>query len=75
MATAVHIPVLAIFGSSVKELGFYPSGSKNIVIANSALKCRPCSHIGRKSCPRKHFRCMRDIKPDLVIKQFNKLMA
>ena len=66
MATAVKTPVLAIFGSSVKELGFFPYRSKSIVVENNHVACRPCSHIGRNTCPRKHFKCMMDITPDIV---------
>ncbi len=66
MATAVQTPVLAIFGSSVKELGFFPYRSESVVIENSGLSCRPCSHIGRKKCPRGHFKCMEEITPEQV---------
>ena len=66
MATAVKTPVVAIFGSSVKELGFFPYRGKSIVLENAELNCRPCSHIGREDCPRDHFKCMREIVPDNV---------
>lgn len=66
MATAVQTPVLAIFGSTVKELGFFPYRSESVVIENSQLSCRPCSHIGRKKCPRGHFKCMEEITPEQV---------
>ncbi len=73
MATAVQTPVLAIFGSTVKELGFFPYRAESVVIENSELSCRPCSHIGRKKCPRGHFKCMEEITPEQVyagLKQF-----
>ena len=66
MATAVKTPVLAIFGSTVEELGFFPFRSKHCVIQNEGLKCRPCSHIGKNYCPKGHFRCMLEIKPKFV---------
>jgi heptosyltransferase-2 len=66
MATAVNTPVIAIFGSSVEELGFYPYRSESIVVENKELNCRPCSHVGRKQCPREHFKCMKDISADTV---------
>jgi len=53
--------VVAIFGSTVKEFGFYPQLKDSLAIENKNLKCRPCSHIGRKSCPEKHFKCMLEI--------------
>lgn len=74
MATAVKTPVLAIFGSTVEELGFFPFRSKNCVIQNEGLKCRPCSHIGKDYCPKGHFGCMLEIKPKIVYDELMKLL-
>ncbi len=65
-AAAVKTPVIAIFGSTVKEFGFVPFGVKNIILENNSLTCRPCSHIGLDKCPRKHFDCMRKLTPGWV---------
>ncbi len=73
MATAVKTPVVAIFGSTVQELGFFPFRGKSVVIENLNLKCRPCSHIGRSSCPKKHFKCMLEILPDRVYEELLKI--
>ncbi len=74
MATAVNTPVLAIFGSTVKEFGFYPYRSKSMVVENEDLECRPCSHIGRDNCPKEHFKCMNEITPEIVLKNFKELI-
>jgi heptosyltransferase-2 len=74
MATAVKIPVLAIFGPSVKELGFFPYRSSHIVIEKDSISCRPCSHIGRQNCPKKHFKCMLEISPLYVLARFRELL-
>jgi heptosyltransferase-2 len=66
MATAVKTPVVAIFGSTSQELGFFPVGHAVTIIENKTLSCRPCTHIGRETCPRKHFRCMTAITPGMV---------
>ena len=68
-ASAVNVPVVAIFGSTVKEFGFTPYKATNLVLENNSLSCRPCSHIGKNLCPRKHFKCMKEITPEIV---FNK---
>jgi heptosyltransferase-2 len=68
-ATAVNIPVAAIFGSTVRELGFTPYNSEHILIENNNIGCRPCSHIGRNACPKKHFKCMLELTPELVFKK------
>ena len=65
-ACAVKVPVMAIFGSTVKEFGFTPYRSKNLILENKSLTCRPCSHIGKSSCPKGHFKCMKEITPQLV---------
>ena len=73
-ATAVGIPVAALFGSTVKEFGFVPYKSPNLILENILLSCRPCSHIGREKCPKEHFKCMRLLTPDYVYKQIQKFM-
>ncbi|MFQ5627677.1 MAG: lipopolysaccharide heptosyltransferase II [bacterium] len=69
IAEAVGTPVVAIFGSTVRELGFFPIRSDSRVVENTAIRCRPCSHVGRNSCPRGHFRCMRTIEPERVLSE------
>ncbi|MCW8850678.1 MAG: glycosyltransferase family 9 protein [Melioribacteraceae bacterium] len=62
-ALALNIPVISIFGSTVKEFGFFPYKGKNIVLENNLLSCRPCSHIGLDKCPQKHMDCLNKITP------------
>ncbi|BBD08376.1 lipopolysaccharide heptosyltransferase II [Desulfovibrio ferrophilus] len=64
-------PVTAIFGPTVKDLGFFPRGERSTVIETS-LDCRPCSLHGPKQCPQGHHRCMRDLSPEHV---FNDVAA
>lgn len=66
-AAASGVPVVAIFGSSVKEFGFTPYGVRNLILENNSLSCRPCSHIGRSNCPKKHFKCMKELTPQIVL--------
>ncbi len=61
LAEAMGKDVTAIFGSTVKEFGFFPQLADSEVFENNKLKCRPCSHTGLPSCPLKHFKCMRDV--------------
>jgi len=58
--------VIAIFGSTTEELGFFPYSTEYKVIENNELKCRPCSHFGKRKCPKKHFKCMEDISVNEV---------
>ncbi|MCX7798262.1 MAG: lipopolysaccharide heptosyltransferase II [Melioribacter sp.] len=73
-ATAVRVPVLVIFGSSVKEFGFTPYKTKSLIIERENLSCRPCSHIGKEECPKMHFRCMKDLTPELVYEKFQQFI-
>lgn len=62
--------IIAIFGSTVKEFGFTPYNNPNAeIVENIDLKCRPCTHIGRDKCPKNHFKCMMDIKPEFILKK------
>lgn len=74
VACAAGVPVVTIFGSSVREFGFTPYKCKHVLIEREELRCRPCSHIGRENCPEKHFRCMRDILPEEVCNSIKKLI-
>jgi len=75
LACAVNVPVVTIFGSSVKEFGFFPYRSgKSLILENNFLSCRPCSHIGREECPEKHFKCMREIVPEAVSERIDEFL-
>jgi heptosyltransferase-2 len=58
MASAVNAPVAAIFCSTLPAFGFGPLSDTSAVFeTDEVLNCRPCGLHGRRSCPRKHFRC------------------
>jgi len=69
VASAANTNIIAIFGSTVKEFGFTPYNCRNLILENNSLSCRPCSHIGKDHCPKKHFDCMRLIKPAFVFEK------
>lgn len=66
-SAAAHIgasagtPIIQIYGSTIPAFGFYPLTSKNVIIENNSLACRPCTNHGRGTCPLKHFKCLEDI--------------
>ena len=70
-AAAMNVPVIAFFGSTVQEFGFIPYNTKYIILENESLSCRPCSHIGRSRCPKKHFKCMKEILPEQAFQKMN----
>jgi heptosyltransferase-2 len=67
LSAAVKTPIVAIFGSTVQELGFAPHGSVYRIIETDE-PCRPCSHIGRANCPKSHFNCMNKISPNAIVR-------
>ena len=71
MANAVKTDVIAFFGPTVRRLGFYPF-RENDKIIEVDLPCRPCGRHGGNKCPERHFRCMKEIKPEMV---FDKIIA
>jgi lipopolysaccharide heptosyltransferase II len=74
LAAAKQKKIIAVFGSTVKEFGFAPYGTEAIVIENNSLDCRPCTHIGKKECPKGHFKCMADISVEEVYSAVRKLL-
>ena len=65
MAQAMKATVVAVYGPTTRELGFFPL-PENSRVAEIDIECRPCTQKGLHSCPKKHFRCMNDIKPEMV---------
>ncbi len=65
IAWAQHTPVTAIFGPTVRKLGFWPRGAESSVM-EADLPCRPCGLHGHRECPQGHFGCMRNVCPEDV---------
>lgn len=74
IAAARKRNVAAIFGPTVRELGFFPFGTQSVVVENKELDCRPCTHIGLPECPKGHFNCMNGISSAQVIESANALL-
>ncbi len=66
LAVAIDLPVVAIFGPTVKGFGFYPRGRS--LVLESDTKCRPCSLHGTNKCKRGDLLCLYSIKPEAVFK-------
>jgi heptosyltransferase-2 len=67
IAAAVGTPVVAIFGPTTEKFGFGPYSEKSMVIDIGMLDCRPCSNHGSETCPEIHFKCMMELKPELIL--------
>ena len=60
LAAAFKKTVYSIWGGTVPN-NFYSYGTRFFIIENNKINCRPCSKSGRKKCPKKHFKCMKEI--------------
>lgn len=67
LASAARVPVVAIFGPTTRELGFFPYG-KDSAMVEVDLPCRPCTLHGGDVCPLGHFRCMNEVDAEMVLK-------
>ena len=73
IATACDVPCIAIFGPTVKELGFYPYDEKSLVAEIEGLPCRPCGKHGGNKCQKGHFKCMEEISAANVMTLFGEV--
>lgn len=73
IASAVDTPVIAFFGPTVQDFGFSPLGKS--VVLEKQIKCRPCSLHGSDSCPKGHFKCLKDISPNEVFGKAKELLG
>jgi len=75
IASAFNKNIVSIWGNTVPELGMYPYMPKNNngysihEVAN--LKCRPCSKIGFKECPKQHFNCMNQQNVNQILEKIH----
>ncbi len=74
IADALKKKVVAIFGPTVREFGFFPYGTTNVVVERPTLDCRPCTHLGLAKCPKGHFKCMNEITPHQVLERALQLL-
>ena len=79
MAVGLKIPTLVVWGSTVPELGMYPyyGNEENVFTFNHEVKelaCRPCSKLGKQSCPKGHFNCMNKQNITTIVDQIKTLV-
>lgn len=71
VAAAFQKPVISFWGNTSPEMGMFPYygmndlksnlSSKLSIIENKTLSCHPCSKIGYNKCPKRHFKCMKEL--------------
>jgi len=76
IASAFKKKIISVWGNTVPEFGMYPylPDSESEIMEIKGLSCRPCTKIGFKECPKKHFKCINDLDEDYIAKKINQLM-
>ncbi len=75
VASAMRVPVIAVFGPTVPAFGFAPRGPRDVVVELHDLTCRPCSIHGGTKCPIGTFECMIGITPEDVFREVESLLV
>lgn len=78
IAAAYKVPTMVFWGSTAYELGMYPyygstHPTPSVHLINQNISCSPCSKIGKKTCPKKHFKCMLDISEEMIVSGIGEL--
>lgn len=62
IASCFETQIVSVWGNTVPDFGMYTYAPQNPSLYSihevEGLSCRPCSKIGYKECPKKHFNCM-----------------
>ncbi len=78
IAAAYNKKIVSLWGNTVPEFGMTPympqcPGNSEILEVKN-LSCRPCSKIGYKECPKKHFNCMNHLQNADVVHAVNRFL-
>jgi heptosyltransferase-2 len=75
LATAMRVPVVALFGPTVPRFGFAPRGARDVVVERQGLSCRPCGIHGGMKCPIGTFECMIAVSPGEVFRAVESVLV
>ena len=78
IAASFQKKIISVWGNTVPEFGMYPympnHHENNYIAEVKQLNCRPCSKIGKKACPKTHFKCMNEIDLNDISKHVEKFI-
>jgi ADP-heptose:LPS heptosyltransferase len=77
IAAAFKKKIVSIWGNTIPEFGMSPylSDSDSKIFEVKNLKCRPCSKIEYQSCPKLHFKCMKNQNSTEIANYINNLVV
>ena len=73
IAEAVGTPVVALFGPTVRQFGYYPLLDESMVLEKD-LECRPCSRNGARPCHIENRDCLDTIDTDEVLSAISQVL-
>ncbi|MBR1766570.1 MAG: glycosyltransferase family 9 protein [Bacteroidales bacterium] len=73
-SSAVHTPVVSIWGATHPDFGFYGYAQDSADALCANLPCQPCSAFGQKPCRYGDYRCLRAITPDMVFQKIKSIV-
>jgi len=73
IAAALKKQTITIWGNTIPDFGMYPyygnvSVQHELIQTTENLACRPCSKLGFDECPKGHFKCMKEISTESIVK-------
>jgi ADP-heptose:LPS heptosyltransferase len=79
IAAALERNIIAVWGNTCREFGMYAYKPENadfevVDFEVKNLKCRPCSKLGYRQCPKHHFKCMRNQDVKAIINCANAIV-
>jgi heptosyltransferase-2 len=75
MARACNVKTGIIYGPTTWHFGFFPFGEPAFRVFEKSLFCRPCHAHGGNFCWRFNRECMVSVRPEVVIKGMEDLLA
>lgn len=66
LASLVGLRCISVWGATHPYAGFLGYGQSESDVISMPIDCRPCSIYGNKPCKTGDWRCLTDIKPDVV---------
>ncbi len=74
LAESVGTPVVAFYGPTVREFGYFPRLPRSVAL-ETELRCRPCSRNGARRCPYGTKECLTAISPRRAMDALAALLA
>jgi heptosyltransferase-2 len=74
MAETIGTPVVAIFGPTVQEFGYFPRLAESAILEID-LACRPCSRNGARPCELETKECLTAISPETAAREIDRIVG